>query len=237
VSIHAEPHRADHELDAVLSRAGAVRCDHDGQPVALHYGSAAGELAACVSRVGLGDRSELGKLALEGPRRTLERVVSNLTGMALAPGGALRTGTTWWCAVTSERVLVLTEPGDADRLAVRIRRLGVRHPDLRIRDLSPTWSAIAIVGRQTGEVLARLGVYGAAGDPRSVAPVSVRRVTGVEVTWLLQSDHRALALMGHRHAPAVWHALHAVGRPFGICAVGHEAISRYTLLARTRTTF
>lgn len=237
MSIHAEPPRADHELDAVVSRAGAIRCDHDGQPVALHYGSAAGELAACVSRVGLGDRSELRKLALEGPRQTLEQVVAGLTGMALAPGGALRTGTTWWCALTSERVFVLAEPGDGDRLAGRIRRLGARHAHLRIRDLSQAWGAIAIVGRQSGEVLARLGVYGATGDPRSVAPVSVRRVTGAEVTWLLQSDHRALALMGHRDAPAVWHALHAVGRPFGICAVGHEAIARYTLLARTQTAY
>jgi glycine cleavage system aminomethyltransferase T len=237
VSIHAEPPRADHGLDAVVSRAGAVRGDHDGQRVTLHYGSAAGELAACVSRVGLGDRSELGKLALEGPQRMLGQVVAHLTGMTLAPGGTLRTGTAWWCAVTPERVLVLAEPSDGDRLAGRIGRLAARDPELRIRDLSRAWGAIAIVGRQTGEVLARLGVYGATGDPRSVAPVSVRHVTGTEVTWLLQSDHRALALMHQRDAPAVWHALHAVGRPFGMCAVGQEAIARYTLLARSQTAF
>jgi glycine cleavage system aminomethyltransferase T len=232
VSIHAEP---DHDLDAVVSRAGAIRGDHAGRPVALHYGSAAGELAACVSRVGLGDRSELGKLALEGPSAILGGVVSDLTGMALASGGALPTETAWWCAVTPERVLVIIEPGDGDRLQGRIRRLGARHPDLRIRDLSQAWSAIAIVGRQAGEVLARLGVYGASGNPRSAAPASSLRVAGVDVTWLLQSDHRALALMGHRDAPTVWHALHSVGRPFGICAVGQQAIARYTLLARTQT--
>lgn len=220
-----------------MSRAGAIRCDRDGQPVALHYGSAAGELAACVSRVGVGDRSELLKLVLEGPRQTLAQVTSHLTGMALASGGALCTGTAWWCAPAPERVLVLAEPGDGDRLQSRIRRLGARHPDLRIRDVSHAWSAIAIVGRQAGEVLARLGVYGATGDPRSVAPASSLHLAGTEVTWLLQSDHRALALMGHRDAPAVWHALHAVGRPFGICAVGQQAIARYTLLARPRSAF
>lgn len=232
MSIHAEP---DHELDAVVSRAGAIRGDHAGRPVALHYGSAAGELAACVSRVGFGDRSELGKLALEGPGATLGRVVCDLTGMALASGGALTTEAAWWCAVTPERVLVLTEPGEGDRLQSRIRRRGARYPDLRVRDLSQAWSAIAIVGRQAGEVLARLGVYGATGNPRSVAPASSVQVAGVDVTWLLQSDHRALALMSRRDAPTVWHALHAVGRPFGICAVGQEAIARYTLLARTQT--
>jgi glycine cleavage system aminomethyltransferase T len=234
VSIYA---RVDHELDAVVSRAGAICCNHDGRPVALHYGSAAGELAACVSRVGLGDRSELAKLALAGPSLMLSQVVADLVGMALAPGGALPTGSAWWCAVSPERVLILAEPGDVDRLAGPLRRLVVRHPDLRIRDLSQTRSAIAIVGRQAGDVLARLGVYGATGDPRSVTPVSVRRVAGAEVTWLLQSDHQALALMGHRDAPRVWRALHAVGRPLGMCAVGHEAIARYTLLARSHPPF
>jgi glycine cleavage system aminomethyltransferase T len=235
VSIHAEPPRVDHELDAVVARAGAIRCDHDGRRIAVHYGSAAGELAACVSRVGLADRSELTKLALEGPQPMLQHVISSLTGGALASGGAIRTGPAWWCGVGPERVLVLAEPGNGDRLHSRIRRLVARHPALRIRDLSVQRSAIAIVGRHAGDVLAQLGVYGATGDPRSAVPVSSRRVADSEVTWLLQSDHRALAMMDHGDAPEVWRALHAAGRPFGICAVGREAIVRYSLLARTTT--
>jgi glycine cleavage system aminomethyltransferase T len=237
VSIHAEPPRAGHELDAVVGRAGAIRCDHAGRSVALHYGSAAGELAACVSRVGLGDRSELTKLVLEGPPPTLAHIVCSLTGTALAPGGTVRMGATWWCAATAQRVLVLAEPGDGDGLESRIRRLLVRHPALRIRDLSLECSAIAIVGRRAGDVLARLGVYGATGDPRAVAPVIAHPVAGAEVTWLLQSDHRALAVMWHGDAPSVWHAVHAVGRPLGICAVGEQAIARYTVLGRARSGF
>jgi glycine cleavage system aminomethyltransferase T len=233
VSIHAEPPRADHELDAVVVRAGGIRCDLDGRPVALHYGSAAGELAACVTRVGLADRSELTKLVLEAPVPTLAHVTASLTGTTLASGGALRTGPAWWCAPTAERVLVVAEPGAGDRLAGRIRRQAARHPDLRIRDLCDQWSAIAIVGRQAGPVLAALGVYGETGDPRSVAPVSSRRMAGAEVIWLLQSDHRALVLMEHGDAPRVWQALHSAGQAFGICAVGREAIARYTLLARS----
>jgi glycine cleavage system aminomethyltransferase T len=233
MSIHADPARADHELDAVVNRAGAVFCEHAGRSVALNYGSAAGELAACVTRAGLADRSELVKLSLEGSQQMLQQVVFNLTGAALAPGGATFTGAAWWCAAGPERVLVLCEPASGDRLHSRIRRLLTWHPSLRIRDLSVEWSAIALVGRRTSEVLSALGVYGIAGDPRSVSPVTSCRVADVEVTWLLQSDHRALALMGHRDAPGVWHALHRAGEQFGICAVGHEAIARYTLLART----
>lgn len=216
-----------------MNRAGAVFCDRSGRSVALNYGSAAGELAACVTRAGLADRSELLKLSLEGPPQTLEQVVSNLTGAALAPGGAAFTGAAWWCAASRERVLVLSEPASGDRLHSRIRRLLTWHPSLQVRDVSTEWSAIAIVGRRAGEVLAGLGVYGEAGDPRSVAPVSSSRIADVDVTWLLQSDHRALVLMGHGDAPAVWRALHGAGERFGICAVGHEAITRYTLLART----
>jgi len=80
--------------------------------------------------------------------------------------------------------IAATEPGDGDRLQSRIRRLGARHPDLRIRDLSHAWSAIAIVGRQAGDVLARLGVYGATGDPRSVVPASSLRVADAEVALI-----------------------------------------------------
>jgi glycine cleavage system aminomethyltransferase T len=233
MSIHADPPRADHELDAIVNRAGAVFCEHSGRSVTLNYGSAAGELAACVTRAGLADRSELVKLSLEGPQRMLEQIVSTLTDAALAPGGAIFTGDAWWCAASPERVLVLSEPASGDRLHSRIRRLLTWYPSLRIRDLSVQSSAIALVGRRAGEILTALGVYGEAGDPRSVSPVTSRRIADVEVTWLLQSDHRALALMGHRDAPAVWHALHSTGARFGICAVGHEAIARYTLLART----
>ncbi len=235
MSIHAEPPRADHELDAVVARAGGIRCDHDGRPVALHYGSAAGELAACVTRVGLADRSELTKLVLEAPAATLAGVTASVTGATLAPGGALRTGPAWWCAPTAQRVLVVAERSAGDRLSSRIRGQAARHPALRIRDLSDKWSAIAIVGRQAGGVLAALGVYGETGDPRSAAPVSSRRIAGADVIWLLQSDHRALAVMDHGDAPRVWHALHAAGRPFGICAIGEEAFARYTLLSRSRS--
>jgi glycine cleavage system aminomethyltransferase T len=230
VSIHPLPTRAGHDLDAVLTRAGVIRGDH----LALHFGSAAGELAACVTRVGLADRSDLATFALEGPPAMLESVTTGLTGATLAPGGTLPTGSAWWCAAAPERVLVVVEAGDRERMHARIGRLAARHPALRIRDLSSEWGAIALVGRRAGAVLARLGVYGESGDPRSAAPVGTHPVAGAQVTWVLQSDDRALALMTHREAPQVWHALHAAGRPFGICAVGQEAVVRYSLLTRAR---
>lgn len=217
-----------------MARAGAVIARHHGRSVAVNFGSAAGELAACVTAVGVADRSELVKLELQGPQRTLSRVVTSCTGSAPATGGALCTGTAWWCAAGPERMLVLSDPGGGQRLRSRIGRLGSRHPALRIRDLSDDWGAIAVVGAHAGDVLAALGVYGEAGDPRCAAPVTTHAVGTTEILWLLQSDHSALAVMPHADAPAVWQAIHRAGRPLGICAVGQDAVTRYSLLARTQ---
>lgn len=246
MSIHAHPARSDHELDAIVARAGGILCGRRGQAgrsVAVNYGSAAGELAACVRRVGLADRSELVKLALEGPQSTLAQVVFSLAGAAVAPGGTLHTGAAWWCAQSPERMLVLCEAASGDRLHRQIRGLVARHPVLgglvarhpvlRICDLSREWGAIAVVGRRAGALLAELEVYGETGDPRAVAPVTARPAGGADVTWLLQSHHCALALMHHRDGPAVWHALQVAGQRFGICAVGQEAVARYALVARS----
>lgn len=215
-----------------MARAGGVVATHHGRSVAVNFGSAAGELAACVSAVGLGDRSDLIKLELTGPRRTLSQVASSVTGSAPAPGGALWSGAAWWCVDGPQRLIVLSEAAGAERLSSRIGRLALRHPALALRDRTDAWGAIAIVGAHAGDVLALIGVYGDAGDPRSVAPVTRHTVGAADVLWLLQSDHCALAVMPHGDAPAVWQAVHRAGRPLGICAVGQDAIARYSLLAR-----
>jgi glycine cleavage system aminomethyltransferase T len=233
VSVHASSPRAIHALDAVVARAGGVLAWHGDDAVAINYGSSAGELAACVSAVGIGDRSELVKLELGGPRRILSAAITDLTGFVLAPGGAICTGSVWWCAVGPERVLVLSEPAGGDRLRSRIRALSGRHPGLELRDASHDRAAIAVVGRRARLVLADLGVYGDSANPRSVTPVSSHPVGGGPAVWLLQSDHRALAVMDHADAASAWRAIHHAGRRHGICAVGQEALARYSLLARS----
>ncbi|MGI8714759.1 MAG: hypothetical protein ACR2NR_16580 [Solirubrobacteraceae bacterium] len=232
MSIHAFPPPATHGLEAVVARAGGVVASRHGRAVAVNFGSAAGELAACVTAVGLADRSDLVKLELEGPQRVLAHVLANSTGSAPAPGGAVCTGSAWWCAAGPERVVVLSQPAGGERLRASIARFALRHPSLRIRERSDEWGTIAIVGARAGDVLAQLGVYGEQRDPRSVAPVTTHPVGSVDVLWLLQSDRRALAVMPLAEAPAVWRTVHRAGRPLGICAVGQEAIARYSLLAR-----
>ena len=229
--------RATHALDAVVARAGGVLAGTTDGRSRVHYGSAAGELAACVSGVGLGDRSELVKLQLERPaaRRSCA-AVRDLTGSALAPGGAIRTGA---------GVVVrggpgagprpVSEPAGGDRLLGRIRPLAARHPALRDPRLtedvdarSRSWAARPAHGPGAAGRLRRVR------RPARPTPVTAIRSAAPTPCWLLQSDHRALAVMSHADAAAAWQAIHRRRpRPSGICAVGQEALARYSLLART----
>jgi hypothetical protein len=232
VTVDASPGQADSGLDALLRRAGGVFASRGGAPVVVNYGSAAGELAACVSAAGLADRSELTKLELIGPGAAVSAVVSRLAGGVVAPGGALPAGGAWWCAVTAQRLIVVSDPDTGRRLRDRLHAGAVQHPDLRVIDRTVAWSAIEVVGRRTSEVLEALDVYGSHGDPRLTPPLSAGRAGDVPALWLLESDHRALALVSAERAGEAWVAIDRAGQRCGICCVGQDAVARYTLLER-----
>jgi glycine cleavage system aminomethyltransferase T len=209
-----------------------VLVPHGGHTVVANYGSAAGELAACVSAVGLADRSELTKLVLEGPPAQLQHLAERLAGSEVAPGGAVLSGGAWWCSERPDRLLVLCDPRLGDRLRAVLRARVARRSAVHLTDRSAQLAALAVVGRRASALLAALGVYGDSGNPRHVPPLTAHAVTGAEVLWLLQSDDKALALMAVADAPAVWHRIEHAGQRFGMCAVGHDALARYALIRR-----
>jgi glycine cleavage system aminomethyltransferase T len=230
--VHASSDRSENALGPVLRQAGGVLVPHGGHGVIANFGSAAGELAACVSAVGLADRSELTKLVLDGPPAQLQHLAERLTGSALAPGGAVFSGGAWWCAQRPDRVLVVCDPRRAERLLGVLRARVARRSAVHLTDRSSDFAALAVVGRRASALLAELGVYGASGNPRHVPPLTGHAVAGAEVLWLLESDDKALALTAVRDAPAVWHRIEHAGQRFGLCAVGHEALDRYALIRR-----
>jgi glycine cleavage system aminomethyltransferase T len=205
---------------------------HDGHPVVANYGSAAGELAACVSAVGLADRSDLAKLVLDGPPAQLRHLSHRLTGSELAPGGAVLSGGAWWCAERPERMLVICDARRGDRLHAVLNARVARRSAVSLTDRSADLAALAVVGRRARPLLAELGVYGTSGNPRDVPPLTAHTGTGTEVLWLLESDDKALALMAAADAPAVWHTIERAGQRHGLCAVGQEAVARYALIRR-----
>jgi glycine cleavage system aminomethyltransferase T len=232
LSVHPPLPAPPGSLDAIVQRAGGQRATHAGHLVVTSYGSAAGELAACVSAVGLADRSELTKLRVDGPPASVSELTSALTNAELAPGGAVRAGGAWWCAEAAERTIVLCEPWSASRLRAALTCETQRHPDIRLADHTADWAALAVIGRRAPDLLARLGVYGPSGDARDVPPV-LRLPSGeAAATWLLQADDTAWAVLPRADAPRLWGAIERAGRRLGLCAVGQEAIARYALVRR-----
>ncbi len=217
-------------LDVVLRRAGAVLTSRDGRSKAVHFGSAAAELAVCVRAVGLVNRSDLSTLALEAPPAQLAALMARLVGATVAPGGLVSCGSAWWCGDAPDRVMVLCDPRTGGRLVEALHGDAARH--VAVRDHSSELAALALLGRNTNKVLAALGVYGRSGDPRAAKPFARGTVEGTPAWWLLQSDHRAMAVVAREQAGEAWLAIERVGRPFGISCVGDEAACRYALMER-----
>jgi hypothetical protein len=232
LSVHASPERATTALDVIVRRAGGVLASREGAPVVAHYGSAAGELAACATAVGVADCSELTKLELAGPRDALRAVVRVAAGDVIAPGGALRAGEAWWCAASSERVIVLCEPWSSPPVHERLQAPLADEPSVRLSDRSHDWCAIAVIGRRCGDVLSALGVYGPSGDPRLIPPFASGAAGQAPALWLLATDRRAVALVSRTHAGLAWQAIERAGRGSAIRYVGQDAVARYALLDR-----
>lgn len=224
--------RSESSLEEVLRRAGAVLSTARGRPVTVHFGSAAAELAVCVRAVGLVDRSELSTLSVEAPPPQLAALMRRLAGATVAPGGLVSGGSAWWCGETTDRVMVVCDPRTGSRLIDALHADAARH--VTVQDRSAELAAIALLGRNTSRVLSALGVYGPSADARQAKPFAHGSVEGIPARWLLESDHRAIALVDRHQAGEAWLAIERAGRPFGISCVGHEAAFRYALMERLR---
>ena len=233
-AVSVRPMDASSALATVTRRAGAVMTARPGTTVAAHYGSAAAELGVCVRAVGLADRSDLAKLQIAGPAASVHELLEQATGAPLKSAGVAPAATAWWCAASPERVIVLSEPTRGPRLLSLLRAQARRLPGVEVSDISPAWSAIALVGRRVVEVLSALDALGPDGDPRAAVPFGRATIAGVEVHLLLQSDRRAIVLVEPAAADGVWRAIAEGGQPLGLSCVGTEAVERFALLDRLR---
>lgn len=219
------------ELGGIQAEAGAVLARRGGRVLALSYGSAVGELAACMNAVGVASRAELTKLELTAPGPNLERVTAGLFGVALMAGGSYQTRAVGWYRPDGGRLIALCEAEHAARLRGRLGFWTLRDPAAALHDRTDEWAAIAVIGRRSRLLLGQLGVYGRGRDPRAVAPVT-RTADDPETYWLLHADDDALAITPRGSATELWRRITRVGRPLQICAVGQEALTRYRMLTR-----
>jgi hypothetical protein len=175
---------------------------------------------------------DLALLEVRGPAELVTDVAFRLAGVRLVQGGIARVGDVWCCRRSARELLLICPPGEDERLRAQLGGERYRSTAFALVDRDGELAPIGLVGRAVPAVLRALGVYGPTGDPRTAAPFARVRMADVDVLWLLESDHSAIALGPADAADAVWHAIERAGRPHGLSCVGHDAAQRYGLLAR-----
>lgn len=214
-------------LEPLLIDAGARLEVRDGWSVAADFGSPAAELDACQTRVALADRSQLGKVEIQAPADTMVELVLDATGGArLEPGLALRRREAWWCPLTPERVVVLTDPGATRALRERIEELAGSADSVAVVEVTTAYAAIAVVGPGARELLARLSALDlrpAVTPEGGFRPGSVARVPAMV---LREAGERFLLLFGAAQAHYMWTVTADAGEPLDAALVGTGALEQ-----------
>jgi heterotetrameric sarcosine oxidase gamma subunit len=197
-----------------LARAAGARFERrDGWNVAVAFGDPTAEAARMAQSVGFADRSSLVKLELTA-------AADAIAGLGLRAGVAERRDGAWWCPVTPERVLLLGEPESAADLSRRAEAVGGR-----VLDVSCGWAALALVGPQCRELLARfcaIDVRRAISPVASFRPGSVARTPGYV---LVESVDRLLIMVGWALGQFLYEVVADAAEHLGGGPVGADALA------------
>jgi glycine cleavage system aminomethyltransferase T len=211
-----------------LRRSAESLAVRGGHLVPLRYGSAAGELAACMRSVGLVDREDLRVLKLTAAPDALDRLTAERIDGGLRPGQATTAAGAHWGRLGPDRALVVLAAGSVPLLCEQLLRIpeadetGVEETDLQ---------AIGVIGPATGVVLTDLGIYETLAGVNGRGRIAAGSTLGA-VTWMQLDDASALALVGPEDAVALWNLLAESGRRFGLSYVGAEAAERFEAIRR-----
>jgi glycine cleavage system aminomethyltransferase T len=204
----------------VCLAAGAQLGERDGHVVAALYGSSNGEIAACMTHVGLADRSDLGTLELRGGQSQLDRALARRLGdPPPAAGTARRQRGIWYLRLDSRRTLIV---GAHSALAAGAPiGAGGDHADLVSKDIGAKVGIISVIGPRAIRLLA------AAGLPADLAIGAIGRdPEGNDVVAILrESQRRVLILVKTPATNAAWGRLLVAGEPLGAAFVGCDALT------------
>lgn len=200
--------------------AGAQLGERDGRVVVALYGSAHGEIAICMSHVGLADRSDLGVRELRGPQMVLDRALSARLGdPGVAHGSARRQGRVWYLRMEPRRALLVG--GHARLAAVAPVGQGSDRADIRSKDVGPEISMISVIGPRTGRLLAAAALP----DHLAIGAIGRDPLDGNVVGILRESQRRVLILVRAPAVDGLWSRLLEAGEPLGVGFVGCDALS------------
>jgi hypothetical protein len=219
-----------------LVRSGAVLAGARGRP--LHFGDAAGELAALLDGCGLADRSDLGRLAGTGPDLLdlLHRLSTQDLRSLAAGQGAVTVLTTPKGRIVArvfvhhfgERgILLVTGPEEASQASAHLRRYTLRER-VFLEDITDSTCQLALVGPRARQAAARAGLpvpagLGAAEADFGGAPVRVIGGDGF-------SAEGVSIVVSAEAAAGAWRVLvEATLREEGRL-VGHEALEAWRIL-------
>jgi glycine cleavage system aminomethyltransferase T len=201
-------------LDDLLRQAGATMVVRDGRWVAAHYGSRAGEVAACRSAAGIADRSDRSTLEVRGSPDGVDRVVEAVTHRPASRTLAVRAGHAWWCRVDPGRVILRCESAWAGECRRALTQATAAEPGTAVADLTGTCAAIEVIGSRARQVLRAAGLN----------PLAAFSDDGPSLILLHEAGNSFEVLTSPAAAPDLWVRLHAAGRALGATSVGLDAL-------------
>jgi glycine cleavage system aminomethyltransferase T len=202
-------------LDGVLKESGAHMTEREGWVVAADFGSLAAEIAVSRATAGLADVSSISKFEVRDSAHAIADIYPS--ARELRPGRGIEAADAWWCAVSSELLLVLTAPGKAARVRVDLEERAF--PGTRIDDVTSDRVAVCLTGPQARQVLIRAGA-----DPCGPGCLRVESVGGVPTLVLHQYEKQWLLVAPAAEAGNLWHALTEAGSHVGLAYVGADAL-------------
>ena len=220
------PARSPMEREA---RGAGARVElRHGWNVAVAYGPVEQERETLQRAAVWCDLSHLGKLELQGPAREVAALVAGVAGASLEPGRATRSLDAWWCPVTPERVIAISESSATAYVREQLTTAAAELPSAHVVDLTAAYGALAVAGPSAREVFARFTAL----DLRENAlrlhgfrPGSLGRTPGMLVR---EADDRFLFWFGAALGSYMWTVVadaagHLGGAPVGVDALGRAA--------------
>ena len=187
--------------------AGARLERRDGWNVAVAYEGLERERGRCESSAGFADRSQLGKIEVQGPH-----------GLPL--GQATRRDDGRWCPLTPDKALVICEPADTAALLERLEATSAT-----VVDLTSALAGLTIAGPLAVEVFARftaIDLRDAAAPVEAFRPGSVGRTPGA---ILREAEDSWLMLFGAALAGYMWTVVADAAEHLGGGPVGADALA------------
>ena len=169
--------------------------ERGGRLVAARFESSGGEVAACLSTVGLCDRCDRATLELRGAPDPVSEALADLDWIAER---------TWWARLGPGRAIARCERGDALACSAALRR----SPDASVLDRSGDFAAVGVIGPRANELM----------------QITSDGDFGSEVIVVREAADRFEALASVERGPLLWYRLLAGGGPLQAACVGSDAL-------------